>query len=124
MKLEIEKITLDPELQPRNELNADAIQQYATDIKAGDIFPPVEIISINGRHYLTSGWHRVLATKRAGLSTIEAIITEGTMDDALWAACASNVEYDRSGSRRTNADKQKAVKMALRVKALKNGQVN
>lgn len=113
MNLPLEKIVLEPSLQPRNELNGDAIQQYAADMLAGDEFPPVEVYHVGGRYLLTSGWHRVLAAKRAGLPAIAALVTEGTHDDALWASCAANIEYDRSGSRRTNADKRKAVKMAL-----------
>lgn len=123
-KVLIEKIKLDPNLQPRNELNADAIQQYAEDMKNGDIFPPVEIKNVNGIFYLTSGWHRTLAAKRADLKEIDAIITDGTLDDAIWDACKANVEHDKSGSRRTNSDKQKAVKMALRLPRFRNGMMN
>lgn len=123
-KILIDKIKLDPKLQPRNELNADAIQQYAEDMKNGDTFPAVEIKNVNGHYYLTSGWHRTLAAKRAGIETIDAIITNGTLDDAIWDSCAANIEHDRSGSRRTNRDKQKAVKMALRLERFHNGQMN
>ncbi len=121
MNIPVGEITLDPKLQPRNELNADAIQQYSDDIRAGDEFPPVEVTNVKGRYYLTSGWHRTLAAKRAGLKSIEVIVTDGTLDDAKWDASAANVEHDKSGSRRTNADKAKAVKMALAVKANLNG---
>lgn len=123
-KVPTEKITLDPKLQPRNELNADAILQYSLDMKAGDVFPPVEIKNVNGRYYLTSGWHRTLAAKKAKLNTIDAIVVPGTLDDAIWDACAANIEHDKSGSRRTNRDKQKAVKMALQLGRFHNGQMN
>ena len=123
-QLPVDKIKLDPKLQPRNELNADAIQQYADDMRNGDQFPPVEIKKVNGKYLLTSGWHRTLAAQRAKLTTISAIITEGTWDDAVWEACAANVEHDKSGSRRTNADKQKAVKMALQLERFHNGMMN
>lgn len=124
IKLAVEIIRLDPKLQPRNELDADAIQQYSEDMRAGDIFPAVEVKKVNGTYYLTSGWHRTLAAKRAKLPTISANVTEGTLDDAIWDACAANIEHDKSGNRRTNADKQKAVKMALGLGRFHNGQFN
>jgi protein gp37 len=122
--IELRKAILEPGLQPRNELNSDAIRQYTADMKAGDIFPPIDIVKVNGKHYVTGGWHRVLAARGAGKQTIDSYITEGTLEDAKWYACASNVEHDKSGSRRTNADKQKAVKMALRLERFQNGQMN
>ena len=122
--IEVSKAVLDPKLQPRNELNSDAIRQYTADMKAGDIFPPIDIVNVNGKNYVTSGWHRVLAARGAGKENIDAYITDGTLDDAMWFSCASNVEHDKSGSRRTNADKQKAVKMALKLERYQNGQMN
>lgn len=123
-EIPIEKAILDPKLQPRNELNSDAIRQYADDMRAGDIFPPIEVVNVNGKHYVTSGWHRVLAARGAQKRTILAYITDGTLDDAMWKSCAANIEHDKSGSRRTNADKQKAVKMALRLERFQNGGLN
>jgi len=124
MKIKTNNIQLDTRLQPRNQLNADAILQYKTDMLAGDVFPPVDLMKVNGKYYCISGWHRVLAAQRAGLADIDANVTEGSMDDAMWAACASNVEHDKTGTRRTNADKQKAVKMALQLERYQNGGIN
>lgn len=121
VSLSIDKIRLDPQLQPRNELVADAIQQYADDMRNGDVFPPVTVIAMNGSYYLVSGWHRTLAAKRASLNEINAEILQGNMADALWIASESNKEHDRSGSRRTNADKSKAVKMAIKARAERTG---
>lgn len=121
VKLPITNIRLDPGLQPRNELIADAIQQYAEDMRNGDIFPPVKVISVHGTNYLVSGWHRVLAAKRADIDAVDCEIVPGSYEDALWLAAESNKEHDRSGSRRTNADKSKAVKMALKARAERNG---
>jgi len=122
-KLSIDKIKLDPQLQPRNELIADAIQQYADDMRNGDEFPPITVIAVNGSYYLVSGWHRTLAAKRANLEEIDAEIMQGDLTDALWLASESNKEHDRSGSRRTNADKRKAVKMAVEAKVKQNGRL-
>lgn len=119
--LNVNSIKLDPRLQPRNELIADAITQYAEDMKNGDTFPPVLVMRISGAYYLISGWHRTLAAKRANISEINAEIIEGTMADALWMASESNKEHDHSGTRRTNADKRKAVKMAIEARIQKNG---
>lgn len=124
VQVSIDKIQIESKLQPRNELNADAIQQYAEDMLAGDKFPPIEVKDVNGIYYLTSGWHRYFAAKRAKIKALEAIITIGTFDDAMWDACAANIEHDKSGQRRTNADKQKAVKMALGLERFRKGLMN
>jgi protein gp37 len=121
VSIALDKIKLDPQLQPRNELIADAIQQYAEDMRNGDLFPPITVVAMNGSYYLVSGWHRTLAAKRASLADIQAEIVQGNMADALWMASESNKEHDHSGSRRTNADKAKAVKMAIKAKVERNG---
>ena len=82
---------------------------------------PVTVMAVGGVHYLISGWHRTLAAKRANLNEIAAEVSTGSMADALWMAAESNKEHDRSGSRRTNQDKAKAVKMALKAKVGERG---
>jgi hypothetical protein len=52
----------------------------------------------------------------AGWETISAEIRRGSREDALWDAAGSNREHDVSGLRRTNADKRRAVRMALEAR--------
>jgi protein gp37 len=58
----------------------------------------------------------VQAAEDAGLESMRAEIRDGTRADALWDAIGSNCEHDTVGLRRSNADKRRAVEMALQAK--------
>ena len=61
-------------------------------------------------------FHRTEAAEQADFLDIEADTQAGTRDDALWQAIGSNREQDTSGLRSSNADKRRAVEMALRCR--------
>lgn len=103
-------INMDESPQVRVTNNADVISDYAAELKAGVKFPPVVLFGENGSYYLADGFHRVEATKIAGLDSIDADVRPGVRKDALMFALSANTTH---GLRRTNADKRNAVRMAL-----------
>jgi protein gp37 len=116
--LDLALIIRDPEMQPREELNEDTLVQYSEDMLAGIKFPAVVVYHDRkeGLYWLSQGFHRCGAAEAAGFDSIFAEVREGTRKDALWDAAGSNREHDQSGLRRSNADKRRAVLMAMEAK--------
>lgn len=98
-------------------LNMEAVEEYAERYKNGEPMDPIQVCG--QRHiafYVVDGHHRYEAMKRAGFGLnheIEVEVVDHRTDPAVirWEAAGSNTSH---GIRRTNADKRKAVEMALR----------
>lgn len=114
--LDLALIVRDAEIQPREMMDVETITQYAEDMLAGVEFPPVVAYHDGDRYWLSQGFHRCHAAEQAGFDTIAADVRQGTRQDALWDAAGSNREHDQAGLRRSNADKRRAVTMALEAK--------
>lgn len=99
--------------QMRAAMSADHIESLTDAIVAKVALPPVELVwdVEAGRYWIVDGYHRVLAHLFAKQGIIDALVTDGTREDAAWAACAANAQH--LGLRRTNADKRVAVRAAL-----------
>lgn len=110
MKLELNKIRLDGNTQPRVELNQEVVGDYADAVMAGDTFPPVHVFHDGSSYWLADGFHRYFAHKRAGKLDIDAEIHTGTLRDALLFSLSANAKH---GLRRTNEDKRRAVLILL-----------
>lgn len=112
-KIPISQIRLDGDTQPRATINEDVVAEYAEQMKASVKFPPIEVYQDGAALWLADGFHRYHAANRAGLDSINGHIHKGTKAEAAWHSVACNQQH---GLRRTNADKRKAVEMALRLK--------
>jgi len=121
-QLLVESIRIDGKTQSREKINPDAVTEYAEAMNnqmggphstgSGQTWPPLTVFFDGTEYWLADGFHRLLAAQRNGKRNIKAEVIEGTRDDAAWASCAANKTH---GIRRTNADKRKAVEMALRL---------
>jgi hypothetical protein len=108
--MNIGALVLDPKLQSRTEIDEAAVAEYTDNIKAGDEFPPVLVYFDGISYYLTDGYHRYHAHKRAEKVSILCEIVHGTFRDATLHATGVNSKH---GMRRTIADKRKAVMTLL-----------
>ena len=108
--LNVGALVLDQKLQSRTEINESAVSDYAESIKAGDEFPPVLVYFDGINYYLTDGYHRYHAHKRAEKVSLLCTIVNGTFRDAVLHATSVNSKH---GMRRTHADKRKAVMTLL-----------
>lgn len=108
--LKLDDIRIDGDTQPRVAIDQQAVDDYATDITAGQKLPPVEVIHDGADYWLVDGFHRYHSHRKAGKKTIAALVRSGTIEDARWASLAANRSH---GLRRSNADKAKAVQRAL-----------
>ncbi len=103
-------LTLDPDVQPREKVTQTLVTQYAEDMRAGDVFPPVVAFTDGETHWVADGFHRVDAAIRAGLMEIRVEVHVGGKRDAVLHAVGSNAIH---GLRRTNKDKRRAVTTLL-----------
>ncbi len=94
----------------RAEINADTVNEYAEHMEAGDVFPPADVFAADSAYYIGDGWHRLLAAQKNGDVTFPCTVHEGGRSAAIKFALGANAKH---GLKRTNADKRKAVTVAL-----------
>lgn len=99
MRIKIDVLNLS--LQTRAGTDAETINTYAEEMKEGATFPPVNVVTDGVYYWLADGFHRVMASKQIGRESIEAIIHEGTEDDAILFGGTAN---NKQGKRPTRAD--------------------
>lgn len=110
VRLSIDQIRLDGGTQPRTALDFAAIDDYAEAMAAGVKFPPVIVFHDGECYWLADGFHRLKAAFASGFDAIDCELRQGTLEDAQWYSFSAN---KTNGLRRTNEDKQRAVKSAL-----------
>lgn len=110
VSLRIDDIKMDGGTQPRACLDFKAVDDYMDDMEAGVKFPPVTVFYDGESYWLADGFHRVKAAYAANFDSIDCDVRQGTLEDAQWFSFSAN---QTNGLRRTNDDKQRAVKAAL-----------
>jgi hypothetical protein len=108
--MNIGALVLDERLQSRTEIDEATVSEYAENIKAGDEFPPVLVYFCGVHYWLTDGYHRYHAHRRAEKVSILCEVVHGTQRDAILYSTSVNATH---GMRRTHADKRKAVMTLL-----------
>lgn len=101
-------IQIDPDVQPREKIDQATVDQYREDKQRGDEFPPAILFFDGERYWPGDGIHRILAEPEG--NKIPAIVKGGGRHEARLYACGANRTH---GLKRSNADKRRAVKMAL-----------
>jgi hypothetical protein len=115
-------IVVDTRFQSRVQLDEATVEEYAQAMRDGTDFPPINVARIDGKIYLLDGFHRFEAAKRAnGLFPFESIfmdayVVDCTEDEALEISLTFNTAH---GLRRSNDDKRKAVRIALKLSELR-----
>ena len=110
-KIPDERLRTDGGTQPRAAIHLETCQEYAEAMQTGEQFPAGEVY-FDGEHYwLADGFHRLFAHRKARPGEpIECIVYQGTLEDAQWHSYGVNKTH---GLRRTNRDKERAVRAAL-----------
>ena len=108
--LNLHLLVLDPRVQSRVAISEDTVTEYAHDVAAGDQFPPITVHFDGVNYYLSEGFHRYHAHRRAEKTSIVANVIPGTLRDAILFSLAANAKH---GLRRTPADKRKSVQTML-----------
>jgi hypothetical protein len=108
----IEEVILDERCQARAEVSHETVTEYADAYRSGAKLPPVDVFAVLGKLYLVDGFHRLAALRVAAESFARVrIVGQGDIDAAVWHATSVNGTH---GLRRSNADKRRAVELALR----------
>jgi uncharacterized ParB-like nuclease family protein len=119
----IQHIRQDGGTQPRATIDLEAVSDYMEAMAGGATFPPVIVFYDGTNYWLADGFHRVKAAEKSGRAEISCDLRQGTQQDAQWYSFGAN---KATGLRRTNQDKQRAVKSALQhpsSEALSDGQI-
>lgn len=101
---------MDGGTQPRARLSDEVVHEYAELLQGGVKLPPVVVYYDGTDYWLADGFHRALAGQAIDRTKISAEVRQGTQRDAVLYSCGVNSEH---GLRRTNADKQRAVRKLL-----------
>ena len=103
--------------QSRDRICKKTVQEYAEQMEAGYVLPAVVVYWDGETYWLADGFHRYQAAEKLEQKAIDCEVHQGTMRDALKYSFTANIKH---GLRRTNADKRKAVKMAMDDEEWKN----
>lgn len=113
--LALDAIRLDGGTQPRAEINWDLVVEYATEMRQGTVFPPVDVFFDGENYWLADGFHRYHAALNCSTgpgalpASIKAKVHQGTQRDAQLFSFGVNTH----GLPRTSADKERAVTAML-----------
>lgn len=110
-QVKLSEVSLDHNLQPRVTITDAIVDEYAEAMTRGESFPPVVLFNDGATNWLADGYHRFRAAQKAGLEGISAEFRSGTKLDALRHALSANSSH---GLRRSQADRRRAVLIALR----------
>jgi len=97
--------------QARVAIDVGVVAEYAEAMSRGDEFPPLDLFPHGEEYLIGDGWHRFLAYQRNGDVTVPAVVHSGGRREAIRFACGANT---KGVLKRTNADKRRAVKIALK----------
>ncbi|MCC5024617.1 MAG: ParB N-terminal domain-containing protein [Candidatus Synoicihabitans palmerolidicus] len=75
--------------QTRVSTNDDAIESYAAEMALGAEFPAITVYYDGSAYWLADGFHRYLATKRNGATSIEADV-QPRQSERCFEACAGS----------------------------------
>jgi hypothetical protein len=109
--LELVCIRRDGGTQPREGIVAETVAAYVEALHLGAEFPAVDVMYDGTNYWLYDGYHRTMAHIDAGRTHISANVHQGTKEDAQWQSYAANQAH---GLQRSNGDKERAVRAALR----------
>ncbi|MEI7881520.1 MAG: ParB N-terminal domain-containing protein, partial [bacterium] len=112
-ELLIEKIRTDGDVQSRERISDDYVEELADLIQDGKKLPPIEVFNDGTDIWVSDGFHRIHAHLKANKRTIRCDVKKGTKAAAMLASCAANQTH---GLRRTNADKRRAMELTLKLK--------
>jgi site-specific DNA-methyltransferase (adenine-specific) len=110
--LQLDEIILDESLWSRADgLRQDVIDEYREALQRGEKFPEITVFFDGKFHFLVDGWYRYFAYQLEQIQTVETLIYQGSLREALLFSATIN---QRHGVRRSQADKRRAVEILLK----------
>lgn len=111
----IDRIDTTGGTQMRCRIDDDTVADYRAAMIDGADFPAVVVFAEGKKYWLADGFHRYRARLSIGARDIRCEVHVGDRFDAIAYAVGAN---KANGLRRTNADKQMAVRAALSLERL------
>ena len=110
LEMRLSAIVLDESIRCRHRLDEARIDKLAEAMRRHEVLPAVEVFGTAERAWLADGWHRVMAARKLGATSIAVRLHPGTRTDAVRLALMANqAEHGRS-----LADERRCVEVALR----------
>lgn len=113
--ISIDRIDTTGGTQMRCRIDDDTVADYRAAMLDGAEFPAVVVFAEGKKYWLADGFHRYRARLSLGARDIRCDVHVGDRFDAIAYAVGAN---KTNGLRRTNADKQMAVRAALSLERL------
>jgi ParB-like nuclease domain len=85
-----------------NTFDPELVADYRERMEAGDVFPPLDVVSDGESYWLVEGWYRYEAQLKLGRKNVQCRVQKGDLRDAILASVSANAT---NGARRTIADK-------------------
>ena len=96
MQVKLSDLIYDKKLYPRVEVNWVTVVSYTDAMRAGEKFPPIEVLKQGDKWLVVDGWHRGHAAKAAHLDTIEAVLTKAVSEqEQFLRAVETNLRHGR-----------------------------
>jgi adenylylsulfate kinase len=109
-QIALERIRTDGETQARCAIESSVVQQYAELMAEGVMFPPVRTWYDGGEYWLVDGFHRIMAARTVGATSIAAEVIHGSLAEAQWDSYSANAKH---GLRRDAVDIEIVIRRAL-----------
>ena len=123
-QLQIEKIRIDGNTQPREKINETVVEEYVGLLAEKVIMPPVIVYFDSKEYWLVDGFHRYFAHKRLGLKEMSVDLREGTLRDAQLFSKTANKGRGMNMSAKDNeyiVKKKANVQQPTKKKAIRKG---
>lgn len=106
--LSVDLLRVDGDTQSRVAVNQDVVDEYAELVSAGKFWPfeSITVFHDGTDYWIADGFHRTLAAKQAGRSSVPCNVITGTARDARIYGMRANDEH---GLRMSREDRRKNV---------------
>lgn len=90
-ELRIDEVQPNPD-QPRRTFDEEELAELADSVARRGVLQPIVVRELNGAYQIVAGERRYQAAKRAGLSTVPALVREVSDDEVLELALIENLQ--------------------------------
>ncbi|TAZ82896.1 hypothetical protein ELH72_06330 [Rhizobium ruizarguesonis] len=127
ISVSLDAVVLLPANQIRDQMCPRTVREYAELMRGGEKFVPVKVARVDATDetrgfVLVDGWHRVTATRRIGLSEIDAVVvTPSGPEEIPWLAAQANRKH---GLPLTRLDRRNVFRAYIMAKKHRKGRGN
>ncbi len=102
-----EDLIIDHDHRARSTINMSIVDEYRDEMRDGDVFPPLLVVEMDSRLWLSDGFHRYHAHRGVGAKRACVKVEQGGFEDIFSGGCRANA---RHGLALTREEKEYAKK--------------